>query len=199
MQRDKLIMLKIYLTYFLIFLYTTIKILNIIDLKLSNICQKANIICEILNMFVLSCIIKLLSKTRMYVNFMVYFVMCTKAYILIGIIEIILIGISFLTSLVFQKNINLCCPFLLEKILCVCYMYVFFKKYVIIVNYTKPDIRHIEIRGKIIEPREEECTICYEKNINYELNICHHVFHKECINEWNKKSSTCPLCRTINI
>ena len=27
------------------------------------------------------------------------------------------------------------------------------------------------------------------------VSPCNHVFHSVCIEEWNKKSNTCPLCR----
>ena len=50
-----------------------------------------------------------------------------------------------------------------------------------------------ETDGKI----DEECSICYEA-IKSEDSVklkCKHVFHKECMEQWVKKSGTCPLCR----
>ncbi len=48
---------------------------------------------------------------------------------------------------------------------------------------------------------EEECLICRD-NLNNGEEImylpCTHVFHKKCIKEWFKKSSTCPYCRGIS-
>jgi hypothetical protein len=41
-----------------------------------------------------------------------------------------------------------------------------------------------------------ECSICLqvcEKNIVE--TKCSHLFHKECIDEWIKRSYSCPLCR----
>ena len=48
-----------------------------------------------------------------------------------------------------------------------------------------------------IEKMEEECSICYE-NISTSESVklkCNHIFHKECMEQWVKKSGTCPLCR----
>jgi len=45
-----------------------------------------------------------------------------------------------------------------------------------------------------------ECAVCLEKFEDEEslrlLPKCSHVFHTECIDEWFKSHSTCPLCRT---
>ena len=42
-----------------------------------------------------------------------------------------------------------------------------------------------------------ECVIC--RDITFpprrRLNLCGHTFHRHCIREWAKQSSTCPLCR----
>ena len=43
----------------------------------------------------------------------------------------------------------------------------------------------------------KECSICYE-NISTSESVklkCNHIFHKECMEQWVKKSGTCPLCR----
>jgi hypothetical protein len=46
--------------------------------------------------------------------------------------------------------------------------------------------------------KDENCTICVSKyqigeNVT-ELN-CKHIFHTECISEWVKYKSECPVCR----
>lgn len=42
------------------------------------------------------------------------------------------------------------------------------------------------------------CSICLT-NMDDNLHVltCKHTFHKECINNWIKKSTTCPICRSI--
>ena len=37
------------------------------------------------------------------------------------------------------------------------------------------------------------CPICYE-TAEFQLS-CGHIFHKNCIKKWKKKSETCPMCR----
>ena len=39
------------------------------------------------------------------------------------------------------------------------------------------------------------CAICL-CDIEHKVKLsCKHIFHKECIEEWQKRSNTCPLCR----
>jgi len=42
-----------------------------------------------------------------------------------------------------------------------------------------------------------DCSICFEEISDEEQSVlkCDHTFHKECIDEWFKKSHRCPLCR----
>tara|TARA_B110000037_G_C16966559_1_gene443229 strand:- start:196 stop:900 length:705 start_codon:yes stop_codon:yes gene_type:complete len=47
---------------------------------------------------------------------------------------------------------------------------------------------------------DTECNICMD-NYKYKqykriLPKCNHVFHKKCIDNWLKKNSSCPVCRT---
>ena len=48
-----------------------------------------------------------------------------------------------------------------------------------------------------------ECAICLENMIEENINPllfllpCRHSFHNDCITAWLKKSSTCPLCRSV--
>ena len=43
----------------------------------------------------------------------------------------------------------------------------------------------------------QDCVICLEP-MNYDdkltVIICSHIFHKECLNDWKKKKTICPLC-----
>jgi hypothetical protein len=48
------------------------------------------------------------------------------------------------------------------------------------------------------ENSEESCGICMEKYITGKVITylpCKHFFHKDCIDEWFKIKSSCPLCR----
>jgi hypothetical protein len=42
-----------------------------------------------------------------------------------------------------------------------------------------------------------DCSICFEEIKENEKKIikCNHIFHKECIDKWFKRSHQCPLCR----
>lgn len=40
-----------------------------------------------------------------------------------------------------------------------------------------------------------ECAICLDECKTYIKLKCFHVFHFECINDWTKKSTQCPICR----
>ncbi len=46
--------------------------------------------------------------------------------------------------------------------------------------------------------KKEQCSICLEQH-DKKLSCttqCGHHFHKDCINQWTNRYSTCPLCRT---
>jgi len=65
--------------------------------------------------------------------------------------------------------------------------------------------RIIEIEGKnFIELEEEvrkqnkECSICsdnFENESIVSTTSCGHIFHKDCIVEWGKYKTNCPICR----
>ena len=41
-----------------------------------------------------------------------------------------------------------------------------------------------------------DCCICYDIITDQEgILSCDHIFHKECIEKWFKRSHQCPLCR----
>ena len=44
------------------------------------------------------------------------------------------------------------------------------------------------------------CIICLtdfeEQHQVSKTNNCHHLFHTECLEEWNKYKGDCPICRT---
>jgi len=45
---------------------------------------------------------------------------------------------------------------------------------------------------------DENCTICLGKFKQYDVIRtlpCMHKFHAECIDEWLKKKTACPICR----
>ena len=42
----------------------------------------------------------------------------------------------------------------------------------------------------------KECSICLEDIKKNDINLsCNHIFHKECLKEWFKIKTTCPICR----
>lgn len=43
------------------------------------------------------------------------------------------------------------------------------------------------------------CCICFEPyytGMHMQMLPCNHIYHYECIDEWRKKSNTCPICCT---
>jgi len=52
-------------------------------------------------------------------------------------------------------------------------------------------------KNKLKKKEIYDCCICMDdiKNDNFKTE-CDHVFHKECLDEWLKNSSTCPICRS---
>ena len=56
--------------------------------------------------------------------------------------------------------------------------------------------KHIQ---KYDSRRETECAICLEEfkrnDIIKEFYKCKHIFHKDCLKSWLKRSNCCPLCK----
>ena len=56
--------------------------------------------------------------------------------------------------------------------------------------------KHIQ---KYDSRKETECAICLEEfqrnDIIKEFYKCKHIFHKECLKNWLKRSNECPLCK----
>jgi len=56
--------------------------------------------------------------------------------------------------------------------------------------------KHIQ---KYDSRRETECVICLEEfkrnDIIKEFYKCRHIFHKDCLKSWLKRSNACPLCK----
>ena len=56
--------------------------------------------------------------------------------------------------------------------------------------------KHIQ---KYDSRRETECAICLEEfkrnDIIKEFYKCRHIFHKDCLKNWLKRSNACPLCK----
>jgi hypothetical protein len=45
---------------------------------------------------------------------------------------------------------------------------------------------------------ELQCCICLiEQSSTFVKTKCNHIFHKECIDEWLKTNTTCPMCRRV--
>ena len=41
-----------------------------------------------------------------------------------------------------------------------------------------------------------DCAVCFEPLTSQILALpCAHIFHEECVEQWNRKQGTCPLCR----
>lgn len=73
-------------------------------------------------------------------------------------------------------------------------------KYPIVNNYTLS--KNLEykntryVKEEVINIEKEKCTICLDIIENNEVNLeCKHIFHKNCIEGWNKHKNTCPVCR----
>ena len=63
----------------------------------------------------------------------------------------------------------------------------------------KPNIK-LDIKGTTVdsEMKDEICTICvseYEVGDQITKTKCNHVFHTNCISEWVKYKTECPVCR----
>ncbi|TRY72584.1 hypothetical protein TCAL_17157 [Tigriopus californicus] len=54
-------------------------------------------------------------------------------------------------------------------------------------------------RGK--ESSDMNCSICFDplSSGKHKLTMldCYHEFHTDCLNQWLKKSRTCPICRKL--
>lgn len=52
--------------------------------------------------------------------------------------------------------------------------------------------------------QKQECAICLEEinshnPLSIKRTICNHTFHNNCLFEWKRRCSTCPICRNVNI
>lgn len=103
------------------------------------------------------------------------------------LIEIIVFGI------IFKKTWELVFFIIAEVVI--------FSVLVDINNDTQPDRRSI-LNVQFIEPSQDDidnfisCSICLEENNENITKLnCEHLFHTECISEWTKLQSNCPICR----
>lgn len=58
--------------------------------------------------------------------------------------------------------------------------------------------KYSDIEQKYKEERNIECSIClseYEKDDLVTLLKCDHIYHIDCINNWIKNNSKCPVCK----
>lgn len=67
----------------------------------------------------------------------------------------------------------------------------FYEFYELFERVTKEALIH---NSKKEKEEEEECSICMEKKIEINLK-CGHCFCEQCITNWMKKDTTCPMCR----
>jgi len=70
------------------------------------------------------------------------------------------------------------------------------KKDDLFVEMDQYQYKHIQ---KYDSRRETECAICLEEfkrnDIIKEFYKCKHIFHKDCLKNWLKRSNVCPLCK----
>ena len=70
------------------------------------------------------------------------------------------------------------------------------KKDDLFVEMDQYQYKHIQ---KYDSRRETECAICLEESkrndIIKEFYKCKHIFHKDCLKNWLKRSNVCPLCK----
>ena len=68
-------------------------------------------------------------------------------------------------------------------------------------NNNKQNLLNNELKKQLTIDSNKECSICLASMNEYNNLIildCKHYYHKICLNEWLKKSNTCPICR-INL
>ncbi|KAL5804501.1 hypothetical protein ACOSQ3_031301 [Xanthoceras sorbifolium] len=50
-----------------------------------------------------------------------------------------------------------------------------------------------------MESHSTDCAVCLEDFVDGDscriLIVCNHIFHSNCIDQWLKYQSTCPICR----
>jgi hypothetical protein len=51
--------------------------------------------------------------------------------------------------------------------------------------------------GRTATSEDNECSVCLRQMRLplIKINNCGHTFHARCLNEWRKRSATCPMCR----
>lgn len=63
----------------------------------------------------------------------------------------------------------------------------------------KPNIKlDIESHKATVDHEDDSCAICtskFESGENITILLCNHILHTDCISEWVKYKSECPLCR----
>lgn len=64
-----------------------------------------------------------------------------------------------------------------------------------VVTYCVRNERAIEPIVLTSAEAKDPCSICLADISEAVATLCKHIFHKECIEEWAKNSSICPMCR----
>jgi len=65
--------------------------------------------------------------------------------------------------------------------------------HIIKINYQK-----YETLNEKVQEENKSCSICildFEKEDKISITNCNHIFHTECITEWGKYKTECPICR----
>ncbi|CAD8058736.1 unnamed protein product [Paramecium sonneborni] len=83
-------------------------------------------------------------------------------------------------------------------------IYYSYKKQYKKITYVKPVLeeahlnKYMPAQKMLQEYLSKECSICllqFEKKEKFRITPCNHLFHDQCLQDWTKKNSQCPLCR----
>ncbi|CAD8052217.1 unnamed protein product [Paramecium primaurelia] len=96
------------------------------------------------------------------------------------------------------------CAVILSGIIVSILIYYSYKKQYKKITYVKPVLEESHLnkfmpaQKMLQEYLSKECSICllqFEKKEKFRITPCNHIFHDQCLQDWTKKNSQCPLCR----